>query len=618
MNDSNRKIACRGMLRGLQATSAAATLLLAACATIVPDDFPAPGVQPSRGPLPQSVMSSIDAHSQWLNSTSSFQENRELNSQRSTVRLKGFSSIDAVDRSAVISVNAAMSGYFREIEAKLYRSKKAEPDVCLALSGGGMRAAAFGIGVLQGLRDTDKFKDIDVISAVSGGAYALGWFVQERTKGKSEAETLDDNFIDNQIKPESFSLPLIAASVIASPIDIFTTGSVFNNGIDSSSLSTAYGVMLTTVFGGYSSDLKMKRIRKSVEKGLIPLPIFGLAAFPLPENWKKFPDATRSVSSLAKSVALNDTYMEVTPYRYGTQGIGFQDRWPTPLPDNLWAYVALSGAAYDRPHDRKSLSRLSGLVRLGGTLSMVVNKRYPIAVSESTAETLSRQYLYATDGGFSENLAAFPLALRRCNTIVIADSEFDPEWIMEGYTILKRRLAQEHNLIFQVPGIDDILAANKSKVKYFERSDGVNVPVSDRQCTREPDEMDCAARKATTTVFEGTLTKIPLALGDNDTTRILYLKLGMADEKNDSPLMSEVLSYFTECIKTPTQCHFPQDLTFDRKNPAKSQKYTERQFRAYRQLARHIVRTINWNSAGAKPPESFSPEMSIGLVPHPR
>ena len=60
----------------------------------------------------------------------------------------------------------------------MYRDGGVEPPrVGVALSGGGNRAAAFSIGVLAGLHGQRRLGDVDVISAVSGGSYALSWFL---------------------------------------------------------------------------------------------------------------------------------------------------------------------------------------------------------------------------------------------------------------------------------------------------------------------------------------------------------------------------------------------------------------------------------------------------------
>src|SRR6266581_6545137 len=46
----------------------------------------------------------------------------------------------------------------------------------LCLSGGGIRSAAFGLGVLQGLACLGPLGSIDYLSTVSGGGYIGGWF----------------------------------------------------------------------------------------------------------------------------------------------------------------------------------------------------------------------------------------------------------------------------------------------------------------------------------------------------------------------------------------------------------------------------------------------------------
>jgi patatin-like phospholipase len=49
------------------------------------------------------------------------------------------------------------------------------PRTCIALSGGGLRAAAYAIGALQGLAEVGAMRNADIISSVSGGSYANYW-----------------------------------------------------------------------------------------------------------------------------------------------------------------------------------------------------------------------------------------------------------------------------------------------------------------------------------------------------------------------------------------------------------------------------------------------------------
>lgn len=65
------------------------------------------------------------------------------------------------------------------------RGVQGERVVGLALSGGGIRSAAFGLGVLQALDAGGVFKHIDYLSSVSGGGYigsSLTWFLRNGSR----------------------------------------------------------------------------------------------------------------------------------------------------------------------------------------------------------------------------------------------------------------------------------------------------------------------------------------------------------------------------------------------------------------------------------------------------
>ena len=53
---------------------------------------------------------------------------------------------------------------------------QAPADSALCLSGGGIRSATFGLGVLQALARAGVLGKLDYLSTVSGGGYVGGWF----------------------------------------------------------------------------------------------------------------------------------------------------------------------------------------------------------------------------------------------------------------------------------------------------------------------------------------------------------------------------------------------------------------------------------------------------------
>ena len=68
--------------------------------------------------------------------------------------------------------------------------------VGLAFSGGGIRSATFGLGVLQGLADLQLLKNFDYLSTVSGGGYIGSWLASW-IKREGDVEN-----VEQQLKPD--------------------------------------------------------------------------------------------------------------------------------------------------------------------------------------------------------------------------------------------------------------------------------------------------------------------------------------------------------------------------------------------------------------------------------
>jgi hypothetical protein len=66
-------------------------------------------------------------------------------------------------------------------------SKDRSQSFSLALSGGGVRAAAVARGLIDELRQRSLIKQLDYVSSVSGGGYASGELVQGQHKDRSDA-----------------------------------------------------------------------------------------------------------------------------------------------------------------------------------------------------------------------------------------------------------------------------------------------------------------------------------------------------------------------------------------------------------------------------------------------
>lgn len=66
------------------------------------------------------------------------------------------------------------------------------PKIGLALSGGGFRATAFGLGALRALHDRDLLKDIEVVSGISGGSLLTAMWAYGPNSFKEFDDTVTD------------------------------------------------------------------------------------------------------------------------------------------------------------------------------------------------------------------------------------------------------------------------------------------------------------------------------------------------------------------------------------------------------------------------------------------
>lgn len=584
-----------GIVRRCAVFSAA--MAVTACATVRTDHLPRAEVQPLAGALPAHASEAVEAHARWLQGASPHSAVDPDRDRRALLRLRIPESASEEEWQRTSAVNKALSQYYLSNESRYYRNGKQRPGICVALSGGGIRASAFAIGVLQGLHEAGRLQEVDIVSGVSGGAYGTTWYTDHRTRGRGDAEVLSDAYIDKTIDPALFSLPVAALGAATSFLSLLMSGAGFANGIDSSTVQNSYFGMLAGSFDvPLFGKTTMDQIRRAVVDKKIPMPIVGIAAYPLPGRVGTFGSPEDPLTAHARSVALNDTYLEVTPFRYGINGFGFHSGRLVPLRDDLWQFVLVSGAAYDRPHDLGSVERLAGPIRLGGALSLVVPKRHPELTRALGVSDVERMPFYATDGGFAENLGAYPLLMRRCETLVIADGEHDPDWHFEGYRVLRDRLKAEHGMRLLIPGIEDHINREPS-VATAARADGLVLPSTDAECARPDRTEPCRARTARTNIFHARVQAFPIeadASYRSVGTDVVYLKLGLPADLLLDP-GSPILRHSAECMRTPDRCYFPHDQTFRKTEPTKSQIYTKAQFTAYKELGRESARRIAWS-----------------------
>ncbi|MEE9337475.1 MAG: patatin-like phospholipase family protein [Methylococcaceae bacterium] len=77
----------------------------------------------------------------------------------------------------LVHIKARRDGkYLSDSDAKISEDTSPQQNlVGLAFSGGGIRSATFGLGVLEALKNQNLLQKIDYLSTVSGGGYIGAW-----------------------------------------------------------------------------------------------------------------------------------------------------------------------------------------------------------------------------------------------------------------------------------------------------------------------------------------------------------------------------------------------------------------------------------------------------------
>lgn len=349
--------------------------------------------------------------------------------------------------------------------------KDKRPFVCVAISGGGIRSAAFGIGVMQGLNEKGVTKNkvertknksllkyVDILSGTSGGAYAVSWYYMQYPTSKNR-DTSDNQLFasgehfQRQLRANAHFLGMHAYvgsafsdTVLLSPFNFLV------NGLWGTHTNTSLGHYIyrwnikKTFHGGESATLV--NLRDKVIKN--ELPYFIITTTSRIDENKFHTDGL-----------LRNTVFEFTPFHMGNDGFTYirSDDERAPLTD-LAEIVAISGAAPDSSQAVSGGAQrflASGLNsdygryiknyndtrhELRRTLTQLAP--FPLYLfTEAYNRDLRGSDIYLSDGGHQENLAAYPLIRRQCEHLIIVDGGYDPNYEFEDYFKLKYDIERE-------------------------------------------------------------------------------------------------------------------------------------------------------------------------------
>jgi hypothetical protein len=316
-----------------------------------------------------------------------------------------------------------------------FPARGGEVDWGIALSGGGLRSAAFSIGTMKALYDLGLLDHVDVISSVSGGGYASYWLYsrydgRESTRfgaGAFDQKAFPRNVCTLARKSEFFPLNRMIAAVF-SPRD-----KAFRKYRDAIEWSFGFEDGRTRSERSAAGDTAIRSLRSldsQIASGAAPYFILNTT----------IDDDRTATGSIVNDI---EKTFEIGPTYRGSTLLSFAN-WPQgDSTIKTWSdAVTMSAAAL-----RFKLSR-----RIPNYSPVLLGTRIDLA-----------------DGGFSENLAALPLIERRIKNIVIVDAENDPGYTFESYSKLKAYLRSKR-IELSLDKIDEFLANRKRYGKTFNEA----------------------------------------------------------------------------------------------------------------------------------------------------
>lgn len=581
------------------------------------------GRDPIADSLPHAIQLVVELHSDPIVRVLAQNASRELLSCSANSREQGDVQVIAMalsvpeavvgeDPANVVSAHTGISSIDRAGERGLYpvnrigdelRAPLLQPRICLAMSGGGIRSAAFQIGVLQGLHEQGLLRSVDIMSAVSGGAYAMSWFLASRLKeagdrldsplrayylqdaylrraGIAITKTLPElerrlshsmNFMD-ALAPPSIHSDDSSYKFLSN--DLLDAGDAQRAQLASTSeglLLAVSGILGTAVEMPYDALenelpallLEHRDYRELLAKaygiprltlsnlagklraiGDLPFPIYNAAV--RPSDCMAIPSP-----SLGLAENLDQTLFELTPLHVGTRNPGYSLSAP-----NMYLMgeaTAISGAAIDFPEGFRCRAVNAGYVRLGAKVC-----------GDDTPCRL------ITDGGYADNLGLASLTDRDCDAIVIADAEHDPGLTFESYQRTAAGLQKAGRAVLLSNELANLVATTSRPCTVKD------VPSCFTAAKAETADWNERARHEDRAYYSATLARVGASERPTD---VLYLKLAVDEDVTYDDLAIDT------AIDLPCEsrdCSFPHI-------PTTQQSIDERHYRGLRHLGRSLI-----------------------------
>jgi hypothetical protein len=406
--------------------------------------------------------------------------------------------------------------------------RSAGPTLGLALSGGGNRSAAFSIGVMCALHEKGLLGRVDVISAVSGGSYALSWFLLQpyyaALASDIDPAALQDEMFDfegrfqrylelnakgghigkfdmtfvtaisltwdilffNLLRPLSSTLVRFGWPGAADLLNETSSREDYREGIQKTYqlLPDGDGNALNERFTRRQKIDERFRRRSALSAASPPVSFSELSVFARDHSLPAFVfNATVRPPKPWSRAPLAQRVFEIGTIGFGSDSCGYltweqadamswlEESSAETINEIRNEYYGHRYFPYGLLHNANTASAISGAA-LSGTNIDRGSIRRTLRVSNLGLEYAfcspleQRRQIYLSDGGHSENLGAYALLRRRCRTIVIVDAEHDPDFAFKSYGDLQDAVATELGLTLEVPAIDEGRFSSASPVSH--------------------------------------------------------------------------------------------------------------------------------------------------------
>lgn len=493
------------------------------------------------------------------------------------------------------------------------------PALGVAMSGGGIRSAAFNLGVLHALHENGLLRDVDVLSAVSGGSYAMSWYLLQpfysaKAAAREQRDFKLDDVLDEMFRPdgkfqkylswnpsvmERFEMAFSAvwdltwSQLVRAIAAAFGDAGFYNR---TGSGRDVYRTNLQTLFQGLPSSEREYAIANQIDDSTSTELIADQSSFSqvMPVNYRELAEFVQrnrlpyfifNASVLVQRSyrhMLWPTAFEFTAHDLGSDVCGYRT-WESLSQWEVTEHISEGMSMWEwkkhlhRRPDRTTLRkrRWIFMVNLAPAISGAA-----IGLSYFDPKKQSREMRLKTWTPFASNVDLGYLLYRELwdqkGTLYVSDGGHCEN--LGAYALIKRQCRRiiivdaEHEA--HIPYVFDGYTKLKEQLSQ-EMQMALTVPEIDDYLEAAKGPSKPAAPSAAMMTGAVKLLKVDVHAKPMS---VIYLKLGL--DRND-------LDSYPGSVREYARKHrrFPQD-------PTRNQSFTSEQFMAYRDLGRHVARKL--------------------------